>query len=168
MRFAMTNNIRFALIMIAVSGCSQSIAEKFPPQDDFCEEQGRALTAQEMKSIALEQLSDNKKMRHFQNYKSMGPNKAQKERDIIAEYLSEHKDCCAILEPAYLRENWNGELVEVFYNEGEMRNWNKDFQIASDPQWFGVFGDEIVPGSGNYSSEYKISACGIIGEINRG
>jgi hypothetical protein len=176
MRLAKIKMIPLALMVIGVSACSQSIAEEFPPQNDFCEERGRALSDEEKISAALRYSYDSEGLQHFQRFKKIWATEtgASSPEQIITGYINAHPSCCAVLEPAYIRENWAWIVVDERQRSGSLQNWNSDVQIARISSKFGQFGeigDEIPEQQGSYLSypvELRVSACGKIQKIDRG
>jgi hypothetical protein len=151
----------FGAALLMLGGCV-GLDEEFPPEDDHCEEIGRALTDQERKISGLLFAYDNKFLDFFEEYKKnyIQIKKREEKREIVISYLQDYPDCCAVLAPEFVR--FNGWVSEY-----EAPSWNRDVVFAEQAKYFGQFHPKMETIRGGYRA-YKISACGITTKINRG
>jgi hypothetical protein len=162
----MSRDVFLFLFAFLTVGCNPAIEETFPPQDDFCGALGRELTDRERLEMSLAFAYDDESLYYFQQFKAQllaKDSQADPER-VIAEYLDRFPDCCAVLPPAYLREEWELPVIQVLAENGTLDDWNRDVKIARRPKDLNRF-DQL---QGTFHWHKRMNACGEIMDINRG
>jgi hypothetical protein len=153
-------------LALIIAACDPSIERTFPPQEDVCADLGRALTDRERLEEALTYAYDDTSLVHFQQFKAqrLGRGNSVEADAIVGDYLRAFPDCCAVLAPAYLAEEWPLDVVQEEYDNGILDDWNRDVKIARRPRDWGRF-DQL---KGTLHWHKRMNACSEITDINRG
>ncbi|MBX7534670.1 hypothetical protein K3175_03265 [Qipengyuania sp. GH1] len=134
---------------------------------DYCSGLGRELTDEERLIAALDHAYDDPSLIHFQQFKESDFYNSDDLGGValIKSYLRYFPDCCSVLPPAYISEEWHSIVVGAEAESGLLDGWSRDVKITQRLEDFGN-----VPSNYKYSRDWhrRIDACGNVAKINRG